>query len=59
MRAPSRSFFSRIPSFLGLMALAALWPVCVACRGILGMCQVLHSVTGAMFLLLSRNEFNA
>lgn len=59
MRASSRSFFARIPTFQGLLALAVLWPVSVACRGILGMRQVLHSVTGTMFLPLSRNKFNA
>ena len=59
MRASFRSFFARLRAFLGLMALAVLRPVSVACRGILGMRQALHSVTGTLFLLLSRNEFNA
>ena len=58
MRAPFHSFFARIPSFLGHMALAVLRPASVACRGILAMRQALHSVTETMFLLLSRNEFN-
>ena len=59
MRAPFRSFFARIPSFLGPVALVVLWPVCVACRGILGMRQALHSVTGTVFLPMSRNNLNA
>ena len=57
MHAPFRSFFARIPSSLGLMALAVLRPVSVACRGIPGMRQALHSVTGTVFLPLSRNKF--
>ena len=56
MRASSRSFFARIPTFQGLMALAVLWPVSVACRGVQGMRLALHSVTGTMFLPLSHNE---
>ena len=59
VRASSRSFFARIPTFPSLSTLAVLGPVSVACRGILGMCQALHSVPGTMFLPLSRNKFNA
>ena len=59
MRASSRSFFARIPAFQGLLALAVLGPVSVACRGIQRMRLGKYSVTGTMFLLLSRNEFNA
>ena len=55
VRASSRSFFTRIPAFLGFLAFAFLWPVCVACRGVQGMRQALLSVTGTMFLPLSRN----
>ena len=55
MRASSRSFFARIPAFLGFLALAFLWPVCVVCRGVRGMRVTLLSVTGTMFLPLSRN----
>ena len=55
MRASSRSFFSRIPAFLGFLAFAFQWPVCVVCRGVQEMRQALHSVTGIVFLPLSRN----
>lgn len=49
MRASSRSFFARIPTFLDYLAFAFLWPVCVACRGTWGKSPGLISVTGTMF----------
>ena len=57
MRAPFRSFFARIPAFLSFLAFAFLRPVCVAGRGIWGKSPGLRSVTGTVFLLLSRNKF--
>ena len=55
MRASSHSFFSRIPAFLSFLAFAFLCAVYVAGRGTWGKSPDLLSVTGIVFLPLSRN----
>lgn len=55
MRASSRSFFARIPAFLSFLAFAFLCAVYVTGRGTWGKSPDLLSVTGIVFLPLSRN----